>query len=73
MPKWKKILYGILTAFAMLGGAFLLSELVLFALGVRPIFEEFDPVAGYAQGVPLFEEVERDGGRGGLGNQWTRR
>ena len=61
MPVWKKLLYGNLTAVFLLGGAFLLFELILFAFGVRPIFDERDPAAGYAQGVPLFEERERDG------------
>ncbi len=55
---WKK---GLFTAITTLG-FFLLLELLLAILGVKPVLYEQDPFVGFATNIPLFqEEIEAAG------------
>ena len=55
---WKKGLFAAITTLSF----FLLLELLLAILGVKPVLYEQDPFVGFAANIPLFqEEIEAAG------------
>ncbi|UCF16733.1 MAG: tetratricopeptide repeat protein, partial [Phycisphaerales bacterium] len=57
MPAWKKLLFAIITVTILFAAA----EIVLLAVGVRPVVYDEDPYVGFSSHIPLFvEETDPD-------------
>ncbi len=52
VPAWKKLLFAIITVAIL----FAAVEIVLLAVGVRPVLYDEDPYVGFSSHIPLFVE-----------------
>ena len=60
MPAWKKLLFAAITVAAL----FAVVEIMLMALGVRPVLFDEDPYVGFSSYIPLFvEQADPNGNR----------
>lgn len=58
IPAWKKVLFGLFTVIAF----FMVTELALNLIGVKPLFITEDPFLSFAGNIPLFvEQTDPDG------------
>ena len=56
-PVWKKLLFAIITVAIL----FAAVEIVLLAVGVRPVLYDEDPYVGFSSRIPLFVEQTHSG------------
>jgi len=59
VPAWKKLLFAIITVAIL----FAAVEIVLLAVGVRPLLYDEDPYVGFSSHIPLFVEQTDPNGR----------